>query len=240
MNLTLQKLKSLSILLAVPSMGSWHEEFGKSLSNLTTYFQNTKIGQFKSQQLHVMSMRGSILPNLRLTALLAAREKNVDYMLWVDSDQSFPRETLHWLIGRQLDVVGANIATKTMPTLPTARRKPVPGEPAFGALVYTDEDSRGVEQVWRIGCGLTLMSRKVIQALPNDCFTMRYKPDVQRYQGEDWEMCEAIERLGFEIYIDHELSKRVGHHGGFNYTHEYNGEVVREELKHGRKEEVVG
>lgn len=219
----LQRLKKLDILVAVPSMGTWHEEFGKALAMMLSHVHTAKIGNYKGQQARVLSVRGSILPNLRLTALQKAKELGADYMLWVDSDQSFPKDTLHRLIMRKLDVVGANVATKTIPTLPTARRRPIPGEPPFGALVFTDAASRGIEEVWRLGCGLTLMSKKVIQALPENCFEMIYKPDVQRYQGEDWSMMEHVERLGFKIYIDHDLSNQVGHHGGFNYTHEYNG-----------------
>lgn len=215
--------KTLKVLLAIPSMGSWHEEFGKSLAQLTSHFAVARVGSYKHQQLHTMSMRGSILPNLRLSALQKAKEMGVDYLLWIDSDQSFPKDVVHRLVMWDKDVVGANIATKTIPTLPTARREPIPGEPAFGALVFTDAHSTGLQRVWRIGCGLTLMSRKVIQALPEDCFEMLYKPDVRRYQGEDWRMCEHIEKAGFEIYVDHDLSNLVGHHGGFNYTHEYNG-----------------
>lgn len=226
MKQALQALKRLKILIAVPSMGSWHEEFGKSLAALVAYAHVMKIGSYRGQEIHTMSMRGSILPNLRLTALERAKEIDADYLLWLDSDQSFPKDTLHRLVLRNLDVVGANVATKTMPTLPTARRKPIPGEPPFGALVFTDQGRKGVEKVWRLGCGVTLMSRKVIRALPLDCFEMLFRPDIQRYQGEDWTMMEKIETLGFDIFVDHELSNLVGHHGGFKFTHEYNGEVI--------------
>lgn len=229
MQQALQKLKKLKILVAVPSMGMWHEEFGKSLAAMIAFANIVRIGHYRGQEVATMSMRGSILPNLRLAALVRAKEMEADFLLWLDSDQSFPKETLHRLVLRNLDVVGANVATKTMPTLPTARRRPVPGEPPQGALVYTDSHSRGIEEVWRLGCGVTLMSRKVVRALPEDCFEMRYRPDAKKYQGEDWTMMEHVERLGFKIHVDHDLSNLVGYHGGFNYTHEYNGEVTKQE-----------
>jgi hypothetical protein len=147
-------------------------------------------------------------------------------LLWVDSDQSFPRDTLHRLILREKDVIGANIATKTMPTLPTARRRPQAGESESGSLVWSDPDLKfDLERVWRIGCGLTLMSRKAVAALPMNCFEMVFKPDVQRYQGEDWRMCEYLEKAGIEIWVDHRLSQEVGHHGYFKFTHEYAGVI---------------
>jgi len=226
---TLQKQHDLSVLVCVPSDGMWHEPFGKSLCVMLIYCAQRRIGFYKTQQVSLFSAVGSILSNKRISALKAAKEQEVDYLLWTDSDQSFPKETLHNLIMAGKDVIGANIATKMLPTLPTARRKPQPGESAIGTLVWTPEKpEHRYEKVWRLGCGLTLMSKKAIAALPLNCFEVRYKPEVEFYQGEDWQMCEALEAAGIEIWIDHELSNRVGHHGTFNFTHEYNG-LVKEE-----------
>lgn len=220
-----QRFKELHVLVAVPSTGVWTERFGVSMIQMLTYTARVQIGKYKTQQIRPMSMTGSILPNLRVSALARAKELDVTHLLWVDSDQSFPRETLHRLIGHEKDVVGANVATKTMPTLPTARKI---GADPQGSLVWTDEGMEGLEKVWRLGCGLTLMSQKAIKALPLSCFEMVYKPEVERYQGEDWKMCEALELAGIDIWVDHGLSQHVGHHGSFNYTHQYNGEVKRE------------
>lgn len=225
MNLSLQKFKELKVAICVPSNGVWYEEFGKSLANLVNAFHSYRIGNYKTQQLNTISVKGSILPKSRLSGLKQAKEMEADYLLYVDADQSFPKHTLHLLIKRNVDVIGANIATKTIPTLPTARRKTEgPGE-----LVFTDTDSKGIEKVWRVGTGLLLLSKKVIRALPYNSFEMKYREDVENYQGEDWSLCEAIEKLGFDIYIDHDLSNQVGHHGSFNFTHEFNGTIQQSE-----------
>lgn len=223
----LQKFQKLNVLLAVPSTGVWTEEFGKSLANMQQFFLQNKVGNYRGQQLVTMSIKGSILPNMRLSALKKAKEIDATHLLFVDSDQSFPRWTLHRLILRHLDVVGANIATKTVPTLPTARML---SRVETGELVYTEAESQGVQRVDMLGCGLILLSRKAVHMLPHDCFAMVYKPEVDKYQGEDWTMCEHLRAQGFEIYIDHEVSNAVGHHGTFNYTHEFNGTVVHKKV----------
>lgn len=230
---TLQKLHALKVAIGVPSTGMWHQEFSQSMVNMLQAMQTHRVGQYKTQEVHTICTKGSILPRSRLTILKQAKKMRADYLLFVDSDQSFPRYALHRLIGHDKEVVGANIATKTMPTLPTARRRSETED--YGELVYTEEGAVGLEKVWRIGCGLLLLSRKVIEALPHDCFEMRYRPEVDNYQGEDWSMCEALEKLGFEIWIDHKVSNEVGHHGTFNFTHEYNGEV-----QHGESEREEG
>lgn len=228
MKKVLQRLHKLKIAVGVLSPGEWREEFAVSLTNMCTAFLAHKVENFREQSLHTISVKGSILPRMRLSVLKQAKELQADYLLFVDSDQSFPRWTLHHLIMRDKDVIGANIATKTFPTLPTARRWKA-GEPA-GELVYTDLGMKDLEKVWRIGTGLLLMKRRVFEKLPHSCFSMPYLEEADTYQGEDWTLCEAIERLGFDIWVDHHLSQEIGHHGAFNFTHEYNGHVSREEL----------
>jgi len=69
-----------------------------------------------------------------------------------------------------------------------------------------------------------------MQALPNTCFEMLYVPELDDYQGEDWSLCNALHELGFKIWIDHDLSKEVGHLGEFEYTHDVVGETVIENV----------
>jgi hypothetical protein len=55
---------------------------------------------------------------------------------------------------------------------------------------------------------------------------MKYLPEAGTYQGEDWTFCEACEKADIPLYIDHDVSKLVGHVGNFEFTHDYVGEVV--------------
>ena len=54
---------------------------------------------------------------------------------------------------------------------------------------------------------------------------MRFLPGPKRYQGEDWAFCEACEKAGIPIFIDHDVSKLVGHVGNYEYTTAVIGEV---------------
>lgn len=221
----LDKFKQVEVMVAVPSPGVWMEPFGVSLVNMTTFFGATKLGNYKRQRLHVNSMKGSVLPKMRWSAIELAQKMNIDYLLFVDSDQTFPRGTIHRLWQHRLDCVGANISTKTMPTQPTAR-KLTEKEPVFGEPVYTDEGMTGVEKVWRVGTGLVLLSKKAIQAIKPQDFDMYWREDVKLHQGEDWTMFNALEKAGIGVHVDHGLSWQVGHIGYFEYKHEYTGEVV--------------
>lgn len=218
------RFKTIKILVVVPTTGIWNWAFGRDLVALCMAINKHRIGTYKSQEVYFTYVRGSILTKSRLAAVKHARDIDADYLLFIDSDQTFPNSLIHRLVDRKVDVIAANISTKTIPAQPTARNK---GASLMDwKQVYTDENSTGIEQVDRVGTGIMLLSRKVLQKLPNDCFDMRYRADVDEVQGEDWSLCEALETLGFPIYIDHDLSKKVGHVGDYVYTHGVVGELV--------------
>lgn len=216
MNQTLQRLHNLKVLIAIPSTGLWPADFGISLCGVALAFNKHAVGFYKSQELQIFHMRGSILPNLRWDAVKKAREVKADYLLFVDSDQKFPKTTLHQLLSREKDCVAANIATKRIPAQPTARKASakIEGEP-----VYTDPESTGLEKVWRIGCGVMLLSKKAFGQIDPSAFSMPYVSQFDKYQGEDWSLCSALEDLGIDIFIDHDLSKYIGHIGSYVYDH---------------------
>lgn len=222
---TLDKFKVLKVLVGIPTHGTWHGYFGRDLQQLVAAFSKYRVGEYKDQELYLHYVRGSILTKSRLDCLREARRMDVDYLFFVDTDQTFPRKTLHMLINRRKDVVAANIATKQIPSSPTARLKG-PGGLKDWKPVYTDPESSGLQQVDRVGTGLILLSRHAYRALPYSCFDMRYRADIDEVQGEDWSMCEALEQLGIDIWVDHDLSKEVGHVGDYEYRHEVVGELV--------------
>lgn len=216
--------KRIDILISIPSQGMWVEEFGMSLTMMMVASCQHRIEGYKQQMVHVNSVKGSVLPKSRYIAVKEALDRDMDYLLFIDSDQSFPKHTLHKLLAAKKDVVACNIAVKRVPSSPTARMNN--GTP-HGELVYTDLDSTGLQKVWRVGTGIMLISRKAMLALTPDSFDMRWREDVQHHQGEDWWMCSKWQDTGIEVWIDHDLSKQVGHWGLFNYTHDIVGEVVQ-------------
>lgn len=216
----------LNILIAVPSGTHWLAEFGVSLISMLGHFSQTRVGTSKVQAYQLMNIRGSILPKARLRAIKAAKEMGATHLLFLDSDHTFPSDTLNQLLLREKDCVAANCVTKSIPATTTARGFSKTNNQ--GTVIFTD-DKDTLERVWRVGTGIMLLSEKAFRQIPHDAFSMPFKPDVDDYQGEDWTMCEALERAGCPIYVDHKLSRHVGHIGLLTYTHDYVGELIREE-----------
>lgn len=228
--MSLDRFKTLSIAVGIPSNGMWVADFATSFCNMIVYFQTRKVGEYKHQMLQTISSKGSILPKQRKECVDIALKQNVDYLLWLDSDHTFPRFLLHELIAANKDIIGINCTTKSIPSNPTARAKPGPGDPQYGNKVYSDNPASRLEKVWRLGCGIMLVKMDVFRKVGSHVFDVAWREDVQAYQGEDWSMCDAFERAGYDIWVDHKLSLEVGHVGFLEYNHSLVGEVQVEEV----------
>jgi hypothetical protein len=219
-----RKAKDLRVLVGVPSQGTWLAHFGMSLLNLNGYMMQAPVPGFGGMESRVANIRTSILSNSRLDCVKAAQKAEADYLLFLDSDQTFPPDAFHQLVSHRKKVVAANVATKSLPAQPTARNlegtKQVP--------VFTDQMSTGLEEVWRIGTGVMLIDMRVFREIGLNVWGMPWIEELQKYQGEDWTFCEACEKAQIPLYIDHDLSKRVGHVGHFEYTHEVVGNVIED------------
>lgn len=214
--------KHLRVLLGVPSGNTVNARFMVSLVSLMVRFNMVQVPGYASQEMRLMNVRGSILSKSRLEMVKAALKENADYLMMIDSDHTFPADLLHRLISARKPVIAINCAVKQLPSQPTARAFE-PGD-LNGSPIYTDPDSTGVEQVWRIGTGVMLISRHVLEQLPASAWDMVYREEVDAVQGEDWSFCAACEKLSIPLFIDHDASKLVGHEGSFIFTHDHVGE----------------
>lgn len=215
----------LKVLVGVPSGQHWFAQFGVALGSMMVKFAMQRVPGYDSQELRVANVRSSILSKNRLDLVKLAKKADVDFLLMVDSDHTFPADMLHKLIGHNKPVVAVNCVTKQIPAQPTARRKKEGDHQ--GELVFSDEGNAGLERVWRVGTGVMLIRKDVLEKVPHSAWGMTYKEDADTFQGEDWGFCEACEELGIPIYVDHTLSRKVGHIGAFEYTHDVVGEIVR-------------
>jgi hypothetical protein len=222
--------KNLNIVVVVPSGITWFAEFATSLISMSGYFMTHKVPGWDTHKFRVTNVRGSILPTLRLNGLKAAKEVEATHLLFIDSDHTFPPDTLHQLLKWNKDCVAANCVTKTIPAMTTART--FNPEDSQGDVVYSDPQgptTNALQKVWRVGTGVMLLSARAYLQIPHSAFAMPYMPVPDVYQGEDWSMCEALESAGVPIYVDHRLSREVGHVGVFNFNHDYVGTLQYDE-----------
>lgn len=206
----------LHVAVGVPSgMNLWIGDMGIALAGMCSRFAQEPVFPGVRHKLSLIHVKGSILPKIRSDMIKMAIESGAEWLLMVDSDQTFPPDTLHRLIRHDKDVVAANVATKQLPSNWTARAKPR-GNPS-GEVVRTGWKSTGLQQVWRIGTGVILFRMNVLKRLGIGKLAIRFRPDIQDYQGEDWSLMEALEKEGIPVWIDHDLSKEVLHYGWYEF-----------------------
>jgi len=211
-------MKENRVVVAIPSGDTWDARFAMSMVFMSCYVAANHHINGKTTHFHVHNKKGSILCAIRQGIIETAILNKATHVLFIDSDQTFPKDILNRLMAHNKPIVAVNIATKTFPSSSTARKK---GKDIRGVPVYTHQDSTGVEEVWRVGTGIMLIDLKVFkrEKMPEaPWFNMEWNPEVGHYMGEDWYFCKCLEEAGVPIYIDHDLSNEVGHMGKLEYT----------------------
>lgn len=217
-------MRDLRLVIGIPSGTDWKADFGMSLAGLVADFSSPIPGA-SSQMLRVHNVKGSILSRSRQKLISDAIKGKATHVLFIDSDMIFPSTLFRELFRHMKPVVAANCATKMLPSSPTARLR---GDKLAGVPLYTDEDSTGLVEVWRVGTGVMLIDLEIFANLPGPWFDIRWEEQLNDYVGEDWTFCEKLEKAKIPIYVDQDVSKEIGHIGALTYRHAFVGELVRE------------
>lgn len=210
--------KILHVALAIPSLDTWQADFALSIIGTVIDLKEKPIPGYDATGVHIINVRSSAIAKLRQDITVSALEQKCDYIVFVDSDQTFPRHTVRQLIAADKDVIGCNIAVKRLPSLPTARKYDVK-HPLTGDIVYTTPTSTGLEKIWRLGFGVMLIKATIFEKLDLPYFNFSWRPETG-FIGEDWYFCEKLEKAGIDLWIDHDLSKEIGHIGSYQFSHD--------------------
>lgn len=208
--------EAIRLAVCVPSLGVWQGDFGLSLVQMFTYMSTELFEADQPRKVDLIDKRSSNLPRVRRECLEDAILKGCSHALFIDSDQSFPYNTAHRLLAHKKEVVAANIALKNVPSFPTARAR---GASPQGVPITSEPSKRGLERVWRVGAGILLVDLELVKRTPRPWFEIRWEPKVGSEVGEDWFFIEQLEKAGAEIWVDHDLSREIGHVGSFVYGH---------------------
>ena len=227
---------SAKVCIAIPSGEQWHAAFAMCTTLMILDTMTYPTPGWGGITTAIRNIRGSMLWKQRADLVQGALDLDCTHLLFVDSDQTFPANTLRRLLHHKKPVVACNVATKQYPSSPTARKwhnkEPWP--------VFTTVESTGLEEVWRIGTGIMMVDLSIIKNIPKPWFKVSWGDEGEQY-GEDWWFCQQIEEAGYPIFIDHDLSKEIGHIGSMTYTHNHIPEDMRLEIEaimaEGSKEE---
>lgn len=194
--------------VVVPSGDTVHSRFMISLISLFQYTQ-------PDVDLVIINPRSSSIAQGRSVGVEIAKQRGVDYILFLDSDMIFPYTTLSGLLSRGKDVVGATYVKRLLPTSlnhyeldgtsPVGEKRTV--EPYVGS---------GLREVARLPTGVLLIKMSVFDDLEKPYFQMSYKDGEEI--AEDFYFCDRVRGKGGTVWLDADLSKHIGHLGTYSHT----------------------
>jgi hypothetical protein len=144
----------------------------------------------------------------REAVLLGAIERQATHVLWLDTDMAVPLDTAIRLAKHNQPIVAANCVMKTMRPVFTAMRG--------GQRLDTTPQATGLEPCDTVGMAVMLLRTSVVADLPRPWFRHGLN-DAGDDVGEDVRFCRTLRAAGHEIYVDHDLSKEIGHIGQHTY-----------------------
>lgn len=148
-----------------------------------------------------------------------AIELGADWLLFVDSDMTFPRETLQRLMSWNKDIVCASYVKKKPPYLTVGSLAQRPGsDDKVGATAQVA--ANGLYEMKEIGLGVCLIKMEVFKRLSKPWFHYASRPGSNVMTGEDILWCNEVKKLGYKIYLDAALSMHVGHIGNYVFRPE--------------------
>ena len=206
-----------TVLIGCPSGSDWKADFGMHLMQMVAYTCVNANKDF-DVQFGIDNPKGSILSKSRNVIVQRALEMGASHILFIDTDMTFPAQTLEMLLAHEKPVVACNCATKSIPANPTARLFDY--QKVAGPPLYTTPKTNDLTEVWRVGTGVMLIDTSVFELVDAPYFEILWKEEINDYQGEDWTFCEKLEKAGIPIYVDQHLSQAIGHIGTYTYSHD--------------------
>jgi hypothetical protein len=201
------------IAVCTPARDMVHTMYSYDLVNMVAYHTiNT------NDAVSLKISQGTLIANQRAELSLDAMAEGCTHILFIDSDMRFPQDMIERLLKHDLDIVATNCARRRMPTGPTAQLYKENGE---RELVWTMPESTGLQEVGSVGMGVMMIKREVFEALAEPWFETPWRMDKRGYIGEDVFFCQKAAAAGFKIWIDHDVSKEIGHIGTFEFKHDH-------------------
>lgn len=196
------------IAICMPTRDTVAAECTMSLMKLYGHFCTRFVATGQAEAMFLTDL-GTLLPDMRNALVKVAKDQGATHILWIDSDMTFPPDTIERLLAHGEPIVGASYSQRKEPCKPVAAKG--------GVWVYTEEDSTGLEEVDFVGMGVMLVEARVYDYLDEPWHMTAWSEKARHTIGEDVYFCRKARAVGAPTFIDHDLSKQVTHLGWKHY-----------------------
>lgn len=162
----------------------------------------------KRHDLFSVLQYGNCIDNNREKIIELAIKNLCSHLFFVDSDMSFPGDTLERLLEQDKDVIGAPYNYRFLPLTTTVKFL---GE---NKELVKKEMPKETFEVYAVGMGCTLIKMSILEKLNKPYFLIkRSMADIEF--TEDVYFCEKAREAGFSIWCDPKI--KVEHWGDYPY-----------------------
>ena len=191
------------ILIAVPCMDMVSARFAQSLTTLK-----------KVDDCIVSFIIGSLIYDSRNRLAEYAVRINADYILWLDSDMTFPPDVLERMMKvldehEEIDVLSGLYFRRAAPFTPVAFDVLETDEKGELKFENMDDVPDGLREVAGCGFGCVLMKTDCLFDIAGQEGPVWFSPLAN--VGEDCAFCMRARKYGYKIYIDPSIE--FGHMG---------------------------
>ncbi len=191
----------MKIAICVPHTGTINAKTAHCLGDLLVATAQADIiynGSRARPEIVQIFGRTGPLDYKRTNLALAALENGSDYLLWLDSDQTFTPDALVRLMIHDKPIVGGNYPDRIeeSPTAYEGQNRPLPRR-------------TGLEQVAAVGFGFVLMKTAILRQVPHPWFAHEVAPNGELRCSEDFHFCNQARSVGIPVFVDHDLV--IGH-----------------------------
>jgi glycosyltransferase involved in cell wall biosynthesis len=178
------------VAICVPSFDEWKATMGVSFGAMMA------CNAVNGIMCNIQNMRCSSPPAARNALVKIAFDYEMDWVLFIDSDMTFPADALIRLLSHNVNVVGCTYARRSEP---------------WAVLGQFEEDGtlpqNGLIEALKLPTGFLLINTLVFRMLEKPWFFEMYEPDT----GEDYNFCDKVRSKRIKIWCDAGLSRELGH-----------------------------
>lgn len=207
-------MKNLKVGVCVPARDEVHTSFAFDFAKMTAHDASVRCRDGKGG-LQLYTMSGTLIFDQRERLAETALKEGCDVVLFIDSDMRFPADTIDILLNRNVGICGVNAVTRRKPCMPTAKQL-IKDDKGHRWINVDSRNKTGVEIVTSLGFGVTMIKKEVFKKVPKKWFEAGW--GATGVIGEDVYFCVKAGDHGFDSFVDHDLSKHIGHIGVYEYT----------------------
>jgi len=199
------------VAICIPARGQMEVGTAFDLARMVNH-----IARNTEHEVNLYTSMGTLIFDQRNNMVESALEEGADYVLFIDADMRFPKDTLERLIAHGKGIIGVNATTRSSPVKATAKTLEIEADGTCNWKQISSKNKTGIQQADGIGCGVMLISKETLNAMVKPWFFFELLPE-NKLLGEDIYFCIKAKDVGIDTFIDHDLSQEIGHVGNYTY-----------------------